>query len=351
MSATPSTQPGLPRRHAALESLARERYIVSPLFDGLFFIGSPLLAIAVILGAWQFMPALTIESAVLVYMAVGHHVPTFLRAYGDPDEFAENKFRLLVIPAFVVPLMVAIYLVDSRLIGLLFVWDQYHFVRQHYGFMRIYDAKNKSITTRRMNLDQWLCFSLFVAIITHSEFYAFVYTSSFFDLGLVFPEWTGTLLRQGSLAVAIGVCVAYALDLGRRLASGEPVSLLKLGITVTTYGTWWFAYVALSHPALSYPISSFFHCLQYDALAWHYSEVKARGLARRKGNAIFRFMHQSRRPWFYLLAIGGYGFLSEIGSTLVPGAVFIVNRTTGVLHYYFDSFIWRVRRTAFRQNL
>ena len=36
---------------------------------------------------------------------------------------------------------------DAILLGLLFIWDQYHFVRQHYGFMRIYDAKNKTLAT------------------------------------------------------------------------------------------------------------------------------------------------------------------------------------------------------------
>jgi hypothetical protein len=76
-----------------LRSLSPDRFIVSPLFDSLFFIGSPLIAIAVVLGAWQFFPATTVEGHVLLYMAVGHHVPTFFRAYGDPDEFARNRMR------------------------------------------------------------------------------------------------------------------------------------------------------------------------------------------------------------------------------------------------------------------
>jgi hypothetical protein len=51
------------------------------------------------------------------------------------------------------------------------------------------------------------------------------------------------------------------------------------------------------------------------------------------------------------VAVGGYGLLSQVGGLVVPGAVFVLNRTTGMLHYYFDSFIWRVRREEFRKHL
>jgi hypothetical protein len=332
-------------------SLSSDRFIVSPGYDALFFIGSPLLAILVVLGAWRFLPAVTIEGTVALYLAVGHHVPTFLRAYGDPDEYTRNRFRLLTIPALVLPLVALSYLVDSRLLGLIFIWDQYHFIRQHYGFMRIYDVKNPSAVKPRRNLDQVLCFALFAAIITHSDFYSFVYTGAFADLGIVFPGWLGTFVRDASLVVAIAVVLSYVFEHVQHVRAGGSVSVLKLALTGTTYGCWYFSYVVLSHPALSYPISSFFHCLQYDAFAWHYNQKKAQSLEPKRGNAIFRYIHARRHAWLYLGAIGAYGFGSHIGSFIEPGVVFVVNRTTALLHYYFDSFIWRVRRPEFRKHL
>lgn len=330
-------------------AFARERFIVSPRFDLFFFVGSPLLAIAVVLLARQFFTPISIEGVVLTYLAVGHHVPTFLRAYGDPDEYHRNRFRLLVIPAIILPLIAGLFLLDSRLLGLIFIWDQYHFIRQHYGFMRIYDVKNKSLATGRMNLDQWLVFSWFIAIITHSDFYSFVYTGAFYDLGVVFPAWVGAVLKQGSLAVALVVAFLYVVHLFRRISTGQPVSWLKLAITATTYGTWYFAYVVLSHPMLSYTISSFFHCLQYDALAWHYNRTKAATLAPSRGTTFFRVVHG--RLLLFLATIGGYGLFSQLGGLVAPGAIFVLNRTTGILHYYYDSFIWRVRREEFRNYL
>jgi hypothetical protein len=331
--------------------LSRDKYIVSPLFDWVFLIGSPLLAIAVVLGAVQFLPKVEVEAYVLTYMALGHHVPTFLRAYGDPAEFDTNRFKLITMPAVVVPLLLVIYLLDSRLLLLIFIWDQYHFVRQHYGFMRLYDAKVGNVPTGRYNLDQLLSFSAFICIITYSDFYSYVYTGTLYDIGLAFPPWIGSVLQQGSLTVTAILGILYVLDIQRRWAQGENIALLKLVIFATTYGVWYYAYVTLSDPLLSYSISSFFHCLQYDAFAWYYNQKKARSMEQNRGNLVFRYLHRSRLLPLYVLAVFGYGFLSSTIGPVAPGVVYFVNRTTGILHYYFDSFIWRVRRAEFRKHL
>ena len=161
---------------------------------------------AVVLGAVELLPPWTVKQYVLVYMAVGHHVPTFLRAYGDPDEFQRNRWRLVAVPLLVVPVLAAAYWIDARIVGLIFVWDQFHFVRQNYGMMRIYDAKAGARSTGRLDLDQWLCFSAFVAIVSHSDFFTPTYSETFFDLGLPVPAWVGSPIGTGSLSVTVEVC-------------------------------------------------------------------------------------------------------------------------------------------------
>jgi hypothetical protein len=341
-STSVGTAPGL------RDAFGNDKYIVSPGFDWLFFIGSPVLAIAAVHAALQVFPAASIQSSVLTYMALGHHVPTFLRAYGDADEFRRNRFRLIAIPLCILPAVWLMYLLDSRLLAMIFLWDQYHFVRQQYGFMRIYDAKVGNIPTSANNLDQWLCFSWFIAILAFSDFYAFGYTHSFFEFGLTLPDWTGVMLRRGSLAVAGVVSILYLGNLLRSLAYGEPIALLKLCITLTTYGSWAYAYAVLSDPLTSYTISALFHCLQYDALAWVYSRKKA---VANEGGGFFRAVHAPGRLWLYVTAILAYPVFSQLVGVVSPAAIYVVNLATGAVHYYFDSFIWRVRRTQFREHL
>lgn len=338
-------------RPAAWQAWSRQRYIVSPLFDWVFFIGSPLLAVALINVATLWFSEANISGVVLTFMAIGHHVPTFLRAYADPDEFARNRYRLVVVPVLVVGVMALLAARSSQLLQLIFVWDQYHFVRQHYGFMRIYDAKNGVVARSGPNLDLWLCFSLFIYIIAKGDLYSYIYAYSLLDAGLPPPAWLGALLYQIAAVVAVAVVVLFALDLLRRVREGQPVSPFKIAITLTTYGVWYYAYVVYSNPFLSYSISSFFHCLQYDALAWHYNRRKAAALPEQARAGVFRYLHAGRHVWAYVLAIFAYGFLSTVFGAVAPAVVFVINRTTGVLHYYYDSFIWQVRSADFRKNL
>jgi len=329
----------------------REQYIASPLFDWFFFLGSPLLAVAAVLGAAQLIPAVQVEYYILGYMAVGHHVPTMLRAYGDPDEFARNRFQFLAIPLCVGPLVLALTFLDSRLLTLIFVWDQFHFVRQHYGFMRIYDVKAGANSVFDAKLDQWLCFSFFAAILAHSGFYGYMYADAFYNLGIAFPHWLVVSFERGSLGLAIIVGVLYLARLQSRFASGLPISKLKLVLFATSLGVWYYSYVVLSDGFLSYAISSLFHCLQYDAFAWFYNRAKARSLTPTRGNAVFRIMHETRYLYLYVGAIAFYGLFSTFGKEIALVGILALNTTTGLLHYYFDSFIWRVRRPEFRKHL
>jgi len=329
----------------------REQFIVSPLFDAVFFLGSPLIALAAVLGAASLVSDQSVSDAVLLFMAVGHHVPTMLRGYADPEEFRANRYRLLAVPAVLIPVLVLVVLTGSKLLYMVFVWDQYHFVRQHYGFLRLYDVRSKQIEKSRLDLDQWLSFSLFVAIVAHSDFYAYLYSLRLYEMIGPFHAGLGPMLRQASVTFAAVVALGWTVDLLRRLSAGQAVPVLKIALFGSTYGVWWYAYTWLSDPLLSYAISSCFHCLQYDALAWYYNRKKASSLPVSSGAQVFRFLHEGRNLWLYVAAILGYGAFSWVGGMVAPSTIFLLNRTTGLLHYYYDSFIWRVRRPEFRRSL
>jgi len=66
---------------------------------------------------------------------------------------------------------------------------------------------------------------------------------------------------------------------------------------------------------------------------------------------VFRTVHARGKLWLYVLSLLAYGALSELGRGVAPSVILTLNLSTGLLHYYFDSFIWRVRRPAFRKHL
>jgi len=87
-----------------------------------------------------------------VVLTVAHHLPTFIRVYGDVDLFRRFKWTFVLAPAIplafataaLVYLNVHDYPVENvlYLFVLLALWDPWHFLMQHYGFTRIYDRHN-----------------------------------------------------------------------------------------------------------------------------------------------------------------------------------------------------------------
>ncbi|MDE0736379.1 MAG: hypothetical protein OSB47_11190, partial [Pirellulaceae bacterium] len=81
--------------------------------------------------------------SIFVIFNVAHHLPTFMRIYGDRDLVRRFRWSLLLGP--VVPLaasfMLASYVISRDIdIGfilyinlILMLWDPWHFLMQHYG--------------------------------------------------------------------------------------------------------------------------------------------------------------------------------------------------------------------------
>ena len=83
------------------------------------------------------------RSAVVdIALAVGHHLPGFIRTYGDADLFRRYRVRFILAPILVFGC--SLWFAKHDLHGVLLlslVWAIWHGMMQHYGFMRIYDAK------------------------------------------------------------------------------------------------------------------------------------------------------------------------------------------------------------------
>jgi hypothetical protein len=87
------------------------------------------------LAARQFS-AETIFLFVASFASPGHHLPGFLRAYGDPPLFRRFRWRFLLAPPLVAA--AAIFFAVEKMHGLdllLMLWATWHIVMQAYGMM------------------------------------------------------------------------------------------------------------------------------------------------------------------------------------------------------------------------
>ena len=204
-------------------TIARSGYLVSPLYDWVFFIGSPLIALAIGLAlAGDHLPWLMdVESAfgtgeawTGLFIAVwtyAHLCAVVFRSHVNREIFSQFKLRFTVVPA---ALFVAFCLPDWMLISglvLAVFWDIYHTSMQNFGFCRIYDAKHGSPPERGRKLDMMINHVLYIGPIIGGLSFAATLKilEEFTRLGWYEPVEFGAILVRmhphlTSLVIALG---------------------------------------------------------------------------------------------------------------------------------------------------
>ena len=153
----------------------RSVWIISPWWDLTYLVASPLLIVpAVLLALRQRMTPEQVSLIVISFASLGHHLPGFMRAYGDRELFLRFRRRFLLAP----PLAIGLALLFTppaflaNLLGLpwqhlhgleliLLVWGTWHGLMQTYGFMRIYDLRSGENDRRDARLDHALCLAMY----------------------------------------------------------------------------------------------------------------------------------------------------------------------------------------------
>jgi tetratricopeptide (TPR) repeat protein len=337
-------------------------WIINRPADVLFFIGTPLLCLGALLLASQSFRSADIALFVLAFFAVGHHLPGLMRAYGEKELFAQYRARFIVTPLLVAGL-VGWSVFNGHLGFFIFLalWDLWHFFMQHFGFMRIYELKRRRPTRLSARLDWLLSAAWLSYVVIASPHYLinFLERCHRYGFGLyawIEPEWVGGLATWvGYGTGAITLC--YLINLGREWRLGVPIVWPKLAITAITFGTSYYAYIVLQDILLGYAIIAMAHDIQYYAIVWIYNH----GVLKRSENlgaSFFRYLFKDGRfriVLFYLVLILSYGGVEVLARSthnyLIYDLVKVFIATSAFLHYYYDGFMWKVRRKEIRENL
>src|SRR5258708_32020701 len=229
MSSDRSRPPALPSVSTDREIVRtlRQNWILDPVQDGLFIIAAPVIVLVLALLSFRvFTPGASLSWISVIYLVatVAHHMPTFLRIYGDVDLFRRFKWSFILGPlipfAFAVGVLVYLnihnYPVENffYLLIILTIWDPWHFLMQHYGFMRIYDRPNAAPKRLAARMDLALCATWFTFIMLASgdwlaglllDLYAKVH------LPIILSVPVSMLRAPGHIAlwIALGTTVAY----------------------------------------------------------------------------------------------------------------------------------------------
>lgn len=367
----------------------KQNWVLAPVPDLLFIIATPLLAFAWAAVVFVNFGAAMVLSIFIVFN-VAHHLPTFIRIYGDRDLLARFRWSLLLGPVlpFSMAMLAVYYVIRSDFpvknvmcLGLiLHLWDPWHFFMQHYGFMRIYDVNNRAPRKLASRMDMLLCGSWFLMVMLGvvqwmPDLLYDIQCNHGIPLLRLFGSGGYVALEQLVLVTTVISSIAYLVYLRWCAVQGFFISWAKILLFVITFGVMYLAYIpnaAVQHvlPGWNFPMGfaalGMVHVSQYLAIVWKYN----RSLATNKDHARPGLFRTTFARGGVLVVLGyvacclGYGYvlspypiepflpaLTVKTSQWIVGTLIAVGFTSTLLHYYYDGFIWKVRNKENQRHL
>jgi Flp pilus assembly protein TadD len=324
------------------------RWLGGPWIDLPLLIGTPLLLIPLFLGLERFFSDPMIVLGVTVLGANAHHLPGFVRAYGDPVFRERIRLRLVVAPIAIIS--ISLFFFYSELNGLIFaafIWGIWHALAQVYGLGRLYDGRAGLISDRTARLDRAVCLAWFFGGFLWSPHRVSLALGELYACGMpAVPPVAIEGLRWGWMLGAIGVSGLWIANQWRLDRAGQGNRVKPL-LFASSFAFWWYANLPIESAIVGVVLFEAFHDVQYLTTVWLYNERVVS-----KGQRLGAFSRVLFRPgvigigiyvglcWLY----GGFGLIGK--SVFGEGAVTTLSAlvlASLLLHFYYDSFLWSVR--------
>jgi tetratricopeptide (TPR) repeat protein len=334
----------------------RSTFIDSPLSDGVFLIGIPLLSLAGVMTLLHFN-VITL-AAFVGFTAVftgAHHMPGFLRAYGTRDIFDANRARLILAPLLIFSLVLFLEFRGLRAyIVVLWFFNWWHTAKQNYGLLRIYERKAMPAVSYSVWLD---LVSILVWHFTASELLSddmrFGLVQHLYNLNVRDAAVAAAIvegLRWIGIVASIVLLVFYVRNSIAQFRVNKAVAINKQLFLFVTYGFYFFMFSMLMED-VSTSVESFYHNTQYVFFAW----IMQRRLGEKQESSfnwvgrLFSIRNSVIAVAAYATIVAVWGYL--LGGSLKPriqpqNVIPLFNAfyaTAAFLHYYTDSFIWKAR--------
>src|SRR6266403_727680 len=332
-------------------------WILNSWRDLILYVGTPLFLLPMFLLAQARWSAQDIYVFVAAFGAMGHHLPGMIRAYGDRALFERFRWRFIFAPIFLLAVCVAFYWWDLKgIVLVVFFWGVWHGMMQTYGFCRIYDAKTGSFATLTRRLDFATCATWFAtAVLLSSQRMTDTLETYYASGGPFIPPWLLHNAQQVMLAGAVAVSVLFLFNFSRMWAEGKRPNPVKLALLVTSIAFWWYCNNAVTNILAGMALFEVFHDVQYLSLVGIYNRNRVEKDSSIGGFMRFIFRRSGSLIGLYVglvFAYGSIGYLnSHIGMDTVKKILTGVVAASGLLHFYYDGFIWKVREKSTRQSL
>ena len=331
-------------------------WILSSWRDLILYVGTPLLLVPMFALAQARWSAQDIYVFVAAFGATGHHLPGMIRAYGDRALFERFKWRFIFAPIFLLSVCLAFTWWDLKgLVLVVFFWGVWHGMMQTYGFCRIYDAKMGSFAALTRRLDFATCAIWFATAVLLSPQRMADTLETYYASGAPFiPAGPLRDAQQIMFAAAIGVSILFLGNFARMWAVGKRPNPVKLALLATSIAFWWYCNNGVTNILAGIALFEVFHDVQYLSIVWIYNRSRVEKDTSIGGFMRFVFRRSGSLVGLYIglvFAYGSLGYFKETDIETIKRFLTGVVAASGLLHFYYDGFIWKVREKATREHL
>ena len=337
----------------------RNLWILNSWRDLILYVGTPALLIPLFTVAQARWSAQEIYLFVAAFGALGHHLPGMIRAYGDRSLFERFKWRFILAPIFLLVVCVGFYFWDIKtnpVVMVVFLWGIWHGMMQTYGFGRIYDAKIGSFATVTRRLDFAMCAVWFASGVILSPARMTDTLEGLYGCGLPFISPVGIhALQQFFWFAAVAVAILWLGNYIWMWISGTRQNPVKLALFATSIAFWWYCNNGVANILAGIALFEVFHDVQYLSIVWIYNRNRVEKDSSIGGFMRFVFRRSGSLIGLYVglvLAYGSIGYLnSYLSIDTITRVLTGIVAASGLLHFYYDGFIWKVREKSTRQSL
>ena len=342
--------------------MLRTGYILCWRDDLIWFIVLPFVAIAVALASQAWLPAVALASITLCITAP-HHFVTWLRTYGIAEERKRWKVRLILGPVVLFALLLAgMHWAPWTLFLAVIMWDHQHSIMQQYGFARIYDFKAGTGAPATGRFDLYLSWVLYINLFLTAPLFTKFWVRELYRWRLaISPEAVEAVHTCSWLATGLFLGI-YGLHVVRSVRAGFPFNPFKLVFIASSFFLWYFTSWHTDSILVFGIAHRLMHGLQYIVIVYWYIRRKEDSQTERR-DAVAGLVRPGRiiafvfaclvYAFLFQLISGqpldrfGFGVVNFVGGLNYDEAYHVYAETVislaAVTHYYFDSFIWKVR--------
>ncbi len=285
---------------------------------------------------------------------VSHVYSTLFRFYWDQNLFTKNQKTLILIPIIAFSFGFGLHMFDPMLFWRLLAYIAvFHFIRQQYGFMRIYSRKDHSGKIFKL-IDNIAIYAATLYPVIYWHLHLTDNLSWFIKGDFVSIPLRGfDSIFLGAYLLIIMAYVIKEIILSIQL---KRINLPKNLIVIGTYSSWYVGIIAFQGDLIFTLLNVVAHGIPYMALVWLYGEKKVtpRFSFTFKGILIFTgvlfFLAYLEEAFWDIMVWNDHPDVFPAIRTLAIENPILLSLVVAVLvlpqitHYVIDGFIWKLSK-------